>query len=59
MFILKSYWPKIMKDGDYVRNFDEYKLRDNHWIAMSVNGNSVTDFNSFAIEHNLLAQCQQ
>ena len=43
--------PKI-KDGAYVININEYKLVRTHWIALYVNGNNVTYYDSFRIEHN-------
>ena len=41
--------PKI-KDGTYVINFDEYKSTGTHMIALYVNGNNVTYFDSFGGE---------
>ena len=38
--------PKI-KDRAYVINLDEYKLIGTHWIALYVNGDNVTYFDSF------------
>ena len=43
--------PKI-KDGAYVINLDEYESIGTYWIASHVNGNNVTCFDSFAVEHN-------
>ena len=42
--------PRI-KDGAYVINLDEYKLIGTHWIALYVNGNNATYFDSFGVEH--------
>ena len=42
--------PKI-KDGVYIINLDEYKSIWTHWIALYVNDNNVTYFDSFGIEH--------
>ena len=42
--------PKI-KDGEYVINLDDYKSIGTHWIALYVNNNNVTYFNSFGVEH--------
>ena len=42
--------PKI-KDGEYVINLDEYKSIVTHWIALHVDGNNVTYFDSFEVEH--------
>ena len=44
--------PKI-KDGSYVINFDKFKPIVSHWIALYVNGNNVTYFDSFGAEHIL------
>ena len=40
-----------MKDCIYVVNLDEYKSIGAHWIALFVDGNSVTYFDSFGVEH--------
>ena len=42
--------PKI-KDGAYVINLDEYESTETHWIALYVNSNKVTYFDSFGVEH--------
>ena len=42
--------PKI-KDGVYIIDLDEYKSIWTHWIALYVNDNNVTYFDSFGIEH--------
>ena len=42
--------PKI-KDGVYVKNLDEYKSIGTHWIALYVNDNNVTYFDSLGVEH--------
>ena len=42
--------PKI-KDGAYVINLDEHKSTRSHWIALYVNDNSVTYFDSFGVEN--------
>ena len=42
--------PKI-KDGTYVRNFNEYKSIGIYWIALNSNGNNTTYFDSFGVEH--------
>ena len=44
--------PKI-KDGAYVINLDEYKSIGTHWIALYVNAENVTYFDSFGVEHIL------
>ena len=38
--------PKI-KDGAYVINLDEYSDIGTHWVALHVNNNNVTYFDSF------------
>ena len=47
---LKINLPKT-KDGVYVINLDEFKSIGTHWIALYVNGNSRTYFDSFGVEH--------
>ena len=42
--------PKI-KDWAYATNLDEFKLTENHWIALYVIGNKVIYFESFGSEH--------
>ena len=42
-----------IKDGPYVINFDKFKPIVSHWIALYVNGNNVTYFDSFGVEHIL------
>ena len=51
-----------MKDGAYIVNLDEYKLIGTHWVALYANGNSVTYFDSFGLEHipeETKSYCQQ
>ena len=40
-----------IKDGAYVINLDEYSDIGTHWIALYVNNETVTYFDSFGIEH--------
>ena len=40
-----------LKDGACVINIDEYKSIGTHWIALYVNGDNVTYFDSFGVEH--------
>ena len=40
-----------IKDGAYVINLDEYSDIGTHWVALWVNINSVTYFDSFGVEH--------
>ena len=42
--------PKI-KDGAYIINLDEHYDIETHWIALYVQNNSVTYFNSFGVEY--------
>ena len=47
--VVWNNWPKT--DGAYVINLDEYRSIDTHWIALLVNGDNVTYFDSFGVEH--------
>ena len=40
-----------IKDGTYVINLDEYSDIGFHWIALYVQNNDVTYFDSFGVEH--------
>ena len=40
-----------IKDGAYVINLDEYESIGDHWIALYVNVENVTYFDSFGVEH--------
>ena len=42
--------PEI-KDGAYVINLDEYSDIGTHWVALCVNNNDATCFDSFGVEH--------
>ena len=42
---------KIIKNGAYVINLDEYEDIGTHWIALYVKNNEVTYFDSFGVEH--------
>ena len=42
--------PKI-KDGGYVINLDGYSDIGSHWVALYVQNNNVTYFDSFGVEH--------
>ena len=44
--------PKI-KDGAYIINLDEYSDIGTHWVALYLQNNDVTDFDSFGVEHIL------
>ena len=38
------------KDGTYIINLDEYESLGTHWIALYVNAENVTYFDSFGVE---------
>ena len=40
-----------IKDGPYVVNLDEYSDIGTHWVALWVNNNNVTYFDSFEVQH--------
>ena len=40
-----------IKDRAYVINLDEYSDIGTHWVALWVNNNNVTYFDSFGVEH--------
>ena len=40
-----------IKDGTYIINQDEYSDIGTHWVALWVNNNNVTYFDSFGVEH--------
>ena len=40
-----------IKDGDYVINLDQYSDIGTHWVALYVNNNDITYFDSFGVEH--------
>ena len=42
--------PKV-KDGVYVTNLDEYADIGTHWVALWVDNNDFTYFDSFEVEH--------
>ena len=43
--------PNKIKDGVYVINLDEYSDIGTHWVALYVQNNDVTYFDSFGVEH--------
>ena len=43
--------PNKIRDRTYVINLDEYSDIGTHWIALWVNINNVTYFDSFGVEH--------
>ena len=40
-----------IKDEAYIINLDEYESIGTHWIALHVNAENVTYFDSFGVEH--------
>ena len=42
-----------IKDGGYITNLDEYTDIGTHWVALYVQNNAVTYFDSFGVEHIL------
>ena len=40
-----------IKDGAYIINLDEHSDIGTHWVALYVNNNNVTYFDSFGVEH--------
>ena len=40
-----------IKNGTNLINLDEYESIGMHWIALYVNDNNVTSFDSFGVEH--------
>ena len=43
--------PDEKKDEAYITCFDEYADIGTHWIALYMNGNAVTYFDSFEVDH--------
>ena len=43
--------PNTIKNGDYIINLDEYCDIGTHCVALYVNNNTITYFDSFGIEH--------
>ena len=40
-----------IKDGAYIINLDEYSDIGTHWVALPVQNNDVTYFDSLRVEH--------
>ena len=49
MFIQEIIYLK--NDGAYILSLNEYKSTETHWIALYVNVDNVTYFDSFQIKH--------
>ena len=47
----KNNLPKMIKNGAYVINLDEYADVGTHWIALHAKNNEVMYFDSFGVEH--------
>ena len=41
----------VLKDGAFIINLDEYSDIGTHWVALWVDNNNVTYFDSFGAEH--------
>ena len=48
---LPEYSSARIKDGAYIINLDEYSDIGTHWVALYVQNNNVTYFDSFGVEH--------
>ena len=46
----KIYYLKI-KDETYVINLDDNESIRTHWISLNMNGENITYFHSFGVEH--------
>ena len=40
-----------IRDGTYIIDLDEYESIGTHWIALYVNAENLTYFDSFEVEH--------
>ena len=43
--------PKITQDGGYVVNLDDMGQSGTHWVAIFINDDRATYFDSFGVEH--------
>ena len=43
--------PNKIEDGAYVINLDEYFDIGTHWVALWINNNNVTYFDSFGVKY--------
>ena len=43
--------PNKIKDRAYIINLDEYSDIGTHWVALYIQNNDVTYFDSFGVEH--------
>ena len=51
VFYSRDNLPNKIKDGAYVINLDGYTDIGTHWIALYPDGNTITYFVSFGVEH--------
>ena len=51
VFFQEIIYLKKIKDGAYVKNFDEYADVGTYWIALFCNRNEIIYFDSFGVEH--------
>ena len=49
--ILRNNLPRI-KDGAYVITPDDKKVKENIWVSLSIDKNTVVYYDSFGIEYN-------
>ena len=47
----KTKFNEKIKDGAYIINLDEHPDIGTHWVALYINNNDVTYFDSFGVEH--------
>ena len=47
----KTKFSDKIKDGAHVINLDEQHDIETHWIALYINNNNVSYFDSFGVEH--------
>ena len=43
--------PRVIEDGGYIVNLDDMGNSGTHWVAIYVNGDRATYFDSFGVEH--------
>lgn len=47
----RNHLPAVVKDGAYVINLDDLGSCGTHWVVVYCDGNDVTYFDSFRVEH--------
>ena len=50
-FFSRNNLPRI-KDGAYIINFDDKKIKGTHWVSLFINRNTTVYFDSFGIENS-------